>query len=164
MTEPYKVTRNGITVTLSNFKIIRGENKDKEYPAVKLDAGSWESTWAPWLGLDYIIGVLQTALKRDFQSLYLDNKQDDGYFNDAKFLVEAAELQATSAKLSELKDRYDEMVAEQCGLVENFDPTNTELVKRISELGTSIKVVKSQMDQKSRKSKPEQPTEAAVAV
>lgn len=158
------VTRNGVTKELSPFKIIRGENKDVEYPAPQFTAETWEQD-SKWLGVDTLLGIAQTFVKRAAQELWLDNKQDDGTIDIPKFLQELAEFTSASMKLAELKDRYDELVAKQGMLVDAISDTPTpEQIKAIKETKTAIQIVKAQMDTKSRKNKPETTAEAAVAV
>lgn len=160
----YQVTRNGITADLVNFKIIRGDNKDKEYPAVSVSAENI-SDIERWLGTDTCISILQTFIKRACQELWLDNIGEDGTPNVAKFLEEVKELTSASLKLSDLKEKYDELVAKQGMLVEKLtDDPDAALLIQIKDLGTAIKVVKAQMEAKSRKTKPEVTAEAAVAV
>jgi len=158
------VTRNGVTQELTPFKIIRGDNKDKEYPAVAVTAENLTQVQT-WLGADTVISVLQTFVKRACQELWLDNIGEDGVPNEAKFLEEVKELTSASLKLADLKEKYDELVAKQGMLVEKLtDEPDASLLIEITNLGTAIKVVKAQMEAKSRKTKPEVTADAAVAV
>ena len=161
----YQVTRNGVELNLANFKIIRGDNKDKEYPAVPVSAENIGDV-TKWLGTDTVISIVQTFIKRACQELWLDNIGEDGQPNIAKFLEEVKELTSASLKLSDLKEKYDELVAKQGMLVESLDLENPNIatLTSIKELKTAIQVVKAQMEAKSRKTKPEAVAEAAVAV
>ncbi len=157
------VTRNGVTQELTPFKIIRGDNKDKEYPSVAVSAENLSDVQT-WLGADTVISILQTFIKRSTQELWLDNIID-GVPNEAKFLEEVKELTSASLKLSDLKEKYDELVAKQGMLVEKLtDDPDHALLTSIKEIGTAIKVVKAQMEAKSRKNKPDVTADAAVAV
>lgn len=158
------VTRNGVSLELTPFKIIRGDNKDKEYPAVAVSAENLSQV-QNWLGADTVISVLQTFVKRACQELWLDNVGADGVPNEAKFLEEVKELTSASLKLADLKEKYDELVAKQGMLVEKLtDEPDAALLVEIKNIGTAIKVVKAQMEAKSRKNKPEVTADAAVAV
>jgi hypothetical protein len=158
------VTRNDVSLELTPFKIIRGDNKDKEYPAVAISAENVEQV-QKWLGTDTVISVLQTFIKRACQELWLDNIGTDGVPNEAKFLEEVKELTSASLKLADLKEKYDELVAKQGMLVEKLtDEPDAALLAEIKNIGTAIKVVKAQMEAKSRKNKPEVTADAAVAV
>jgi len=164
MSEKYTVTRNGVVKELSTFKIIRGDNKDKEYPAPQFAADTWEQD-AKWLGIDTLLGIAQTFVKRAAQELWLDNVKEDGTIDVPKFLQELSDFTSASMKLADLKERYDELVAKQGMLVDKLDDTPTpEELKAIKDLRVAIQVVKAQMDTKSRKTKPETNAEAAVAV
>ena len=157
------VTRNGVEQELTPFKIIRGDNKDKEYPSVAVSAENLSAVQT-WLGADTVISVLQTFIKRSTQELWLDNIVD-GVPNEAKFLEEVKELTSASLKLADLKEKYDELVAKQGMLVEKLtDEPDHALLTNIKEIGTAIKVVKAQMEAKSRKNKPDVTADAAVAV
>ena len=164
MSHKHTVTRNNITLALRNFKIIRGDNKDKEYPSIEVTESNLQHV-TQWLGGSVVASIIQTFVKRASQELWLDNVTEDGQVNVAKFLHELGELTSASMKLADLKDRYDELVAKQGLLVEQLDNEPTiEVLTQIKELGTAIKVVKAQMDAKSRKNKPEVAAEASVAV
>lgn len=160
----YNVIRNNVDKALSTFKIIRGDNKDKEYPAPSISAETLQDD-IKWLGEGTVVSVLQTFVKRACQELWLDNVKDDGTVDTTRFLAEVADLTSASLKLADLKEKYDELVARQGMLVERMgDEPSTNDLKEIREVATAIKVVKSQMDAKSRKNKPEAVAEAAVAV
>lgn len=160
----YSVVRNGETMTTSAFKIIRGDNKDKQYPSISITAENLNQA-LKWLGADTVIGILQTFVKRASQELWLDNVGEDGTVNVPKFLQEFADFTSASMKLADLKERYDELVAKQGMLVDALGdaPTPDEL-KAIKDLRVAIQVVKAQMDAKSRKTKPEAVADAAVPV
>lgn len=161
----YSVVRNGVTKALSNFKIIRGDNKDKEYPAPAISAETLDED-IKWLGRDTVVSWLQTLCKRAAQEIWLDNLDPaTGEVNVPKFLAELAEFTSVSLKLADLKDKYDELVAKQGMLVDQLDDApSAETLKAIKDLRVAIQVVKAQMDAKSRKNKPEVQAEAAVAV
>jgi len=164
MSETYNVIRNAVTKALDKYKIIRGDNKDKEYLAPTISAETLDAD-INWLGRDTVVSVLQTFVKRASQELWLDNVGEDGAVNIPKFLEELKELTSASLKLADLKEKYDELVAKQGMLVEKLtDEPDPSLLVEIKNLGTAIKVVKAQMEAKSRKNKPEVQAEAAVSV
>jgi hypothetical protein len=164
MSETYNVIRNTVVKVLDKYKIIRGENKDKEYLAPTISAETLDSD-INWLGRDTVVSVLQTFVKRASQELWLDNVDANGVMNIPKFLEELKELTSASLKLADLKEKYDELVAKQGMLVDRLtDEPEPQLLVEIKNLGTAIKVVKAQMEAKSRKNKPEVTAEAAVSV
>jgi hypothetical protein len=164
MSNLHAVIRNTVSKTLRNFKIIRGDNKDKEYQAPEITVETLDSD-IKWLGRDTVVGVLQTFVKRASQEIWMDNIDENGQLNEAKFLAELADLTATSMKLADLKDRYDELVAKNGALIDALtdEPSAAEL-KSIKDLSSAISVVKAQMEARSRKTTKEVNAEPAVAV
>jgi len=165
---PESIVRNDITKELKTYKIVKGVNKDKEYLAPDVsDPQEWEQN-QKWVGLPHVINCVQTFLKRTFQELWFDNIGDDGVHNMAKFLTEAADFTAAGMKLKEIKDKLEELQAQQGQLIAKLEPDSTggfpaSAMAAIKELNESILVLKAMAEARSRK-KAETEAEPAVAV
>jgi len=163
------ITRNGVTKTLSMFKIVKGKRKDTEYLAPKVDFSSPE-TWAQevlWCGLQNVANVLQTFYKRAAQDIWLNNINPDGTRNEAKFLKEMEDFTSAGMKLKEIWDKYEEVQATlgmRIKVATVADFTNPEWQTETRTLSEYGLVLKAMADDRSRKNKPEAEEEAEAAV
>lgn len=162
------IIRNGISKALSVFKIVKGDNKDKEYLAPVISVETWSQD-AEWIGVPNIVNVLQTYLKRTYQSIYFDNVDENGVFNKDKFLAEAADFTSTGMKLKEINEQLDELQAKQGIIFQQAELgadglfVNPNDVAAMREIAKNIQILRAMKEARSRK-KAEVEPEAAVAV
>ena len=164
MATTYSITRNGITLALKEFKIIRGDNKDKTYLAIDFTGVSDENTFT-FMGFDTVRGFCQTAIKKIAQVTHLDNIDDNsGELNIDKFLAELTEFTSSALNLSELKDKLDEVYNQQNKLIAALDTDMTpEVLAELKENTKLVNVLKAQIEARGRKTKQNE-AQPAVAV
>ena len=103
------VTRNDITLNYGLQKILKGDNKGKEYPCPNVSTTEWEQL-ASWLGLAQVKTIVGNWIKQVHQKLYWDCiDESTGEFNLDKFLAKAKDLTAAGLKLKEIEDKIDEL-------------------------------------------------------
>lgn len=165
------ISRNGVDKTLSKFKIVKGDRKDKEYLAPSITVENWDSD-AKWLGVANLVNVAQKWVKAAFQSNWFDSFDAEGNFNLPKFIKESEDFTSTGMKLSEINDQLDEAQAKQALLIMNAE-TDAETgmfkngadIKAIKEINETIVALRAMREARSRKGKEaEAPAEPAVAV
>lgn len=165
---PQEVTRNGITKTLTQFEILHGDNKDKPYLALQVSPETLLNTTdmegnvikgdVEMIGIADVVDFLNGILKKTCQVLWFDedNISEDGQFLMAKFLASVADLTTGGSTLKELRDKIDELTAEQVMLAMSDSSMvdgqfTQEATKRITELSGSIRNYKSKMEKRSKK-------------
>ena len=159
MSQSYEVERNGVKLPLVNYKIIRGENKDKEYPAPQVTAENLASV-LKWIGDSTLQGLILPKLKATFQELWLDAPLlSDGTRDVAVFLKNAADFAAVAKKLKELRDEKDELSTRVAMLLDKAE--TKEQFDELRGLGAAIRALNDQIEARSRKGK-EMETEPAV--
>jgi len=157
------IERNGVNKTLGNYEIVKGDKKGTKYQAPTITIENYE-TDVVWFGVSNIVNCVQTWAKRTFQQLHFDNVREDGTFDEAKWLAEAADFTSAGMKLKDINEKIDELSTLQAQLVQTFDPSDTAQVANIRELGQQILVYKAMAEAKSRKKTTEVEEAAAVPV
>lgn len=156
MSDTVAVKRNDIELPLTEFKIIRGKNKDKKYLAPTV-TGSGLDTFIRWFGIDNAANTLQTFVKRAFQLVHKECIGADGTLDMAKFLAAVADFTSRGLTISELQDQYEELVEQQqaniekLGVAEPGTPDFVSLLTSIKEQKGRILGLKEMIENKSRK-------------
>lgn len=163
------IVRNGITKVLSIFKILKGDNKNRRYFAPQMTVETFDDD-VQWYGKEYVVGSLNTQLKRAFQELWIESiDKETGLFNIDAFLSEGVDFTRAALKMAELDAIIEELQDKVGVLVLNgdltpkADGTPSDDVLKIRELQQSVNNYKAMRDKKSRKGKEAQ-AEPAVEV
>jgi len=150
------ITRNDLALTLSNFKIVKGENKGKQYKAPAVTADNLQS-YIKWAGIDNIVSVLQKHAKATFQGIFFDAFSEQGEFLLRKFLEDGAKFDVAGLKLKEINDLLDEAQEKQIQLMNasSLDPaTGTfppEITKQLLAVRDQLASLRAMRDERSRK-------------
>lgn len=148
---PYTVERNGVPLTLSFFKILKGNKKDTQYPAPDVTPKNLKEILT-WMGDTVVLGEIATVLKRKFQNIFNQATTKEGGFNEELFIKYAQDFTTAGLKLSEIAIRLDELMAEVSKLVDDQDLSDPAVQVEIKELNTQIKTYKQMREDKQKKS------------
>lgn len=176
MSEQKTVTRNGIALPLRTFKIVKGDNKDKEYlapnvnsPEILKDQDQIKMV-LDWFGIPNVFNELQTRIKKVAQDCWFGNiDKETGQVNIEVYLNELADFTSSGLKLKEIRDRIDELQAQLGELVMKMVPDaegkfDTTALAAAQDLQKDINILKAQAEKRSRKGREEKEDEPAVAV
>jgi flagellar capping protein FliD len=157
------ITRNGVTLSLGTFKILKGKRADQEYPAPVVSAENLPDITS-WVGTSNLINELQTLLKRRFQSIYADSIDTNGQFNQALFEKYATDFTSAGLKLKEIQTKLDELSAQLSKLIDEGDMSDEGTRASIKELNDQVRAYRQMKEDRQRKPKEEDEEEAAVEV
>lgn len=156
---PPSITRNEVSKVLSEDSFGKNSKaKGQKFFTPKFTAAGIVDD-SKWLGLDYIINVLNRTTRRVFADLYLDNIDDKtGKFDEVNWLKEATDFTEGVATLSDLQEEVDELTGKMQDIVTNetsgFGQTNedgtyTELAlqkeEEVKKLGLTLKPLRAQI-------------------
>jgi len=166
---------NDISIELSTFQIVKGDNAGKQYLAPKITVENLDQM-IEWHGRGNVVNILQTFDKRTFWSIWVDAIMPDGTFNMVKFLKEAADFTSTGMKLKEIREKMAEVQAELSLLIRDGDISTTIVVNpdgsktkvksadllKIDKLNDEFLAYKDMEEKKARPGKAETADEPAV--
>lgn len=112
-----------------------------------------------WVGLDQVSGAVNKILRGVFGALTIDNiKENNGEFNLADFIEDAADFTAARQSLSNISDELDDLQALQMSyafdpdFINPFNDDNSpkprflELQKQIQEVNRRVKPLREKRD------------------
>lgn len=162
---PISIERNGITATLGVSKFGKLHSyKGHEFNTYETSQATFE-TDCKWLGLDFVTSVLNKRIRKDMGEIFVNAvENEDGTprekFAMEQYLKDLADFTAGEAKLADLQEDYEDLVAQQQELItkpEASEMTNegqfTEaaqaildqirgLAPKINSIRASIKAIK----------------------
>lgn len=163
------IVRNGLNLVLSAFKIVKGDNKGKQYRAPAVTKENLQA-YIQWAGIDNVVSVLQKHGKSVFQSIWFDAiDEKTGEFLTPKFIEEGTKFDVAGLKLKEINELLDEAQEKQIQLMNtsSLDPaTGTfppEITKQLLAVRDQLASLRAMRDERSRKPAKSE-NEAAPAV
>lgn len=163
------IVRNGIELTLSPYKIVKGNRKNQRYLAPTVTRDNIDRI-REWFGVDNEINVLLKNVKSTFQDIWFDAfDEKTGEFLQEKFVTEAAKFDVAGLKLKEINDQLDEAVEKQSQLMSSaaLDENGqfpVDVTKEMLKLRDTIAALRAMRDERSRKPKADTDAEPAVEV
>ena len=161
------VNRNELDNTLGWFKILKGKRAGVEYPAPVIEASEQSIlNFVKWAGPSNVSNMLQTLVKRMFQSILTEcvNKET-GEINWDLFIEQAKNFTTAGLKLAEINDKLDELQAQFTKLVdESGDDFSPETQAKLRELNSQVKAYKQMKLDRSRKPKEDEDEAAEPSV
>ena len=152
------ITRNGVTKQLSSANL--GKLHSQAGMVVYVPEFS-QATWdtdLTWLGLDYVVSVIGKKTRKVFQDLFIENYFDaEGKVNATfpldQYIRDCTDFTEGEAKLADLREDYDELVAiQQTAAMRLVDESETldetakaGIVESIMSLAPKITGIKLQM-------------------
>ena len=158
------IDRNGVSLPMTAFKILKGKRANSFYPAPKIEVGNLQAT-IDWIGEANIVNELQTLLKRKFQNITVESTPEDtGVFDEALFAKYAADFTSAGMKLKEINDKLDELQAQLTRLIDAGDFATSEVkMKELTDLNSQVRAYRQMKEDKQRKPKTEEDEEPSVA-
>jgi len=158
------ISRNGVDLPLSKFKILKGDKKDSEYPAPKVEMDNLE-LFFKWYGIANVQNVMQNYAKRQFQIMVADSTDaETGVFNRELFIKYATDLSVAGLKIREINDKLDELQAQVAQIIDSDDLDDPTVKAHLKELNGQVRAYRQMREDKSRKPKAEAEPEPSVAV
>jgi hypothetical protein len=161
------VNRNELDNTFGWFKILKGKRAGVEYPAPVIAASETSILeFTKWAGASNVSNMLQTLVKRMFQSIMTEcvNKET-GEINWDLFLEQAKNFTTAGLKLAEINDKLDELMAQFTTLVDSSETDFSEETQlKLRELNSQIKAYKQMKLDRSRKPKEDEDEPAEPSV
>lgn len=157
------INRNDVGLNLEFFRILKGENENKFYPAPRVTPENLQ-TFLSWLGTTTLISELQTVVKRKFQNIAKSATGEDGVFNVELFVKYATEFTSAGMRIKEINDKLEELDAElmkiiDAGAWEGTDEAAVAARHRINELKDEKNAYKQMKEDKQRKPKADEAEE-----
>ena len=148
---------------MTNFRILKGKNADKFYPAPKVTPANIGDI-IKWMGESNLVNELQTLLKRKFQNIASDATSDETGFDETLFVKYATEFTSAGLKLKEINDKLDELQAQLTKLIDAGEwQTNPEVAKELAELNNQVRAYRQMREDRQRKPKEEAEDAPSVA-
>jgi len=162
------ITRNGTSLALSQYKIVKGDRKNAKYLAPTITKENFQ-TLLNWYGVDNVVSILQRNAKAVFQGIFFDAYDEKtGEWLQEKFTTEAARFDVAGLKLKEINDQLDEATERQVNLMAapldangQFDP---EVTKQMLVIRDQIAALRAMKEEKSRKPSKSENQQAEPAV
>ncbi len=113
---PIVVEKNDVSIATDTFKIVKGDKKDKTYPAIPVTPENFND-FLKWFGMGNAASVLQTFVKQACQRAYFDAVDKlSGVFNETKFVLDLKNLASAGMKLKDIRDKIAEITENQAAL------------------------------------------------
>lgn len=165
------IAKNETHLPLVPWKFVRGENKDKEFLAPKVEPSTGSiHTAITFIGAPIVANLLNRFFKSNGQEAYHASLDPEtGELNMPKFIASFLEnVSSISLKKKELQNQKDELTAELLKLVTKLTLSTTneqrmELQTKMAEISGQIAVITDSIERKSRAVKPEVEEEPAIA-
>lgn len=155
------IERNGVTKTLSKMTFGKlSLSKGLSFYGPEFSQATWESD-SKWVGLEWIVSVLNKRARKDFADIFqLHYYDDDGnpreVFPLEAYIQDCKDFTEGEAKLADLREDYDELVAQQQELAQSeamsslnedgtFSDAMDEAIEKIKALAPKINGLKAQM-------------------
>lgn len=162
------ITRNGVPLSLSPYKIVKGDRKGMKYLAPTVVEPNFDQI-VNWYGRVHAAAVLQKHAKNCFQGIWSDAiDEKTGQFLQDKFVKDAEMFTESGLKKSEIETQIDECQGRQLELMAAPLTEEGQFTAEISaqliknrDLMTSLRAM---LDEKTRKGKVDKEAAAAVEV
>lgn len=163
------ISRNGLNLALSDWKIVKGNNKGNQYKAPAVTSENL-AQYIQWAGEKHVLAVLQKDAKVTFQGIWFDSfKEDTGEFLLPKFVEEGSKFDQSGLKIKEIDDLIDEATERQLQLMAGgLDPATggftVEASRQLLETRELLMSYRAMREERSNKKKKSDSSDAAPAV
>ena len=156
------IERNGVSLNLYEYKVIKGDQIDQKYLAPKPESEEFDKV-VSFYDKTTILNILKSWTKKTFQEAWFGLVDDTtGLVDFAKFQRAIAELTSASASKKELLERWEELQLENSRLLDTMpDGDDIDALiawknnqgAKMKKISIDIAYIKDQIESRSRKTK-----------